>query len=131
MRDVGAEPDDLREDEEQHGEEEQRPQQRPEIAEDRAELGLLELGDGDQIEQLAEPLPAAAERGWSGHLPQLESLGLRVHAFVSGVGLVSGAGISSGRGPGSTPTSSSPGTDTIACPLTIPKTTKLRSFIAC
>ena len=77
--DVGAEPEDLREDEEQDAEQHQRPQQRPEVAEHGAEVRALELGHRDQPEQLDEAAPAAAERRGAADLAQLERVRRGAH----------------------------------------------------
>ena len=59
---VAADPENLGEDEQQHPEQHQRPGQRPHVAEDRAEVDPLELGDGDQEQQVEESPPPAAKR---------------------------------------------------------------------
>ena len=68
---VAADSEDFGEDEQQHAEEHQRPDQRPQVAEDRAEVDALELGDRDQPEQVEEAPRAAAERRRAPHLAQL------------------------------------------------------------
>ena len=71
VRHLRAEPEDLREDRQQHAEEHQRARDRPQVAERGPEVGLLEVGDGDQVEQLERSAPAAAERRGAGYVAQL------------------------------------------------------------
>ena len=61
MRNPLAYLDDLREEQIQHPEEQQRPHQRPDVAEDRAEVAQLELGTRERRRQLDEPSEAASE----------------------------------------------------------------------
>ncbi len=52
-------------------EQQQRPGQRPQVAERGPEVRLLEVGDGDQVQELQRAPPAAAEGGGPAHIPQL------------------------------------------------------------
>ena len=63
--------EDLGEDQQQHPEEHQRTDQRPEVAEHGAEVDALEFGHRDQLQQVEEAAPAAAERGRALDLAQL------------------------------------------------------------
>ncbi len=56
----------------QHAEQQQRPGERPQVAERGAEVAAAELGDRDQAQQVAGPAPAAAERGRAADVAQLE-----------------------------------------------------------
>ena len=78
-----AEVERLREDEEQHAEQQQRTGERPQVAERGAEVAAPELGDRDQVQQVGGTPPAAAERRRAADLAQLEA---RV-AHGSSVGL--------------------------------------------
>ena len=60
LADALAEVERLREDEQQHAEQQQRTGQRPQVAERGAEVAAAELGDRDQVQQVEDAAPAAA-----------------------------------------------------------------------
>ena len=59
--DARLEPQCAREDDVQHAEEQQRPRERPEVAEHRAEVAQLELGDGERDREVPEAPQVVAE----------------------------------------------------------------------
>ena len=72
MRDVVSEANDPREDEVQHAEQQQRPKQRPEIAEHRAEIAELEFRDRKGTSDVEETTPLGdvltGRSSWNGEL---------------------------------------------------------------
>src|SRR3954447_6135065 len=71
MGQVAADFEHLGEDEEQHPEERERADQRPQVAEHRAEVHPLELGHRHQPEQVEEAAWTARERARAAPLAQL------------------------------------------------------------
>jgi hypothetical protein len=67
-----AEVERLREHDEQDPEQQQRPGQRPQVAERRAEVAAPELGHRDQVQQIEGPGPPTAERRRTANLAQLQ-----------------------------------------------------------
>src|SRR5262249_38208654 len=97
-------------------EQQQRAEQRPEIAEDRPEVALSELRDRDQVEQVKKSMPAPTQGRWALDVSQLQLGRLGAHR----------------PSPSSVLAFNSASTRTTPVPESgSPKTTKSGSFMGC